>query len=65
MFLSTTILKIIIKISKKQNFFSSGSQEDMHQSTCAVVVHTIGLLKARWMCLDIAGGKLLYSPEKP
>ena len=25
---------------------------------------TTGVLKARWMCLDTAGGKLLYSLEK-
>ncbi|TWW54060.1 putative nuclease HARBI1 [Takifugu flavidus] len=25
---------------------------------------TIGILKGRWMCLDTAGGKLLYKPEK-
>ena len=25
---------------------------------------TNGVLKDRWMCLDTAGGKLLYSPEK-
>ena len=35
-----------------------------HQSTRAVVERTIGVLKARWMCLDTARGKLLYSPEK-
>jgi len=32
--------------------------------TRAVVEHNIGVLKARWMCLDTVGGKLLYSPEK-
>lgn len=34
------------------------------QRTCAVVEYTIGILKAKWMCLDTAGGKLLYTPEK-
>ena len=32
------------------------------QSTRAVVESTE--LKARWVCLDTAGGKLLYSPKK-
>lgn len=29
-----------------------------------VIERTIGLLKSRWMCLDAAGGMLLYRPEK-
>lgn len=29
-----------------------------------VVERTIGLLKSCWMCLDAAGGMLLYRPEK-
>ena len=33
-----------------------------HQSTRAIVERTV--LKARWMCLDTTGGKLLHSPEK-
>ncbi|CAL9696489.1 unnamed protein product [Knipowitschia caucasica] len=28
------------------------------------IEHTIGILKGCWMCLDTAGGKLLYKPEK-
>ncbi len=35
-----------------------------HTVTRAVIERTIGVLKARWMCLDTAGGKLLYTPEK-
>ncbi len=35
-----------------------------HLCTRAVVKRTIGVLKARWMCLDTAGGKLLFTPEK-
>ena len=35
-----------------------------HVATRSVVERTIGLLKGRWLCLDIAGGKLLYKPEK-
>ncbi|XP_013882495.1 putative nuclease HARBI1 [Austrofundulus limnaeus] len=36
----------------------------LHTRTRAVVERTIGVLKARWMCLDTAGGKLLYTSEK-
>ncbi len=35
-----------------------------HVCTHSVVECTIRVLKARWMCLDFAGGKLLYTPEK-
>ncbi|KAI3356737.1 hypothetical protein L3Q82_003418 [Scortum barcoo] len=38
-----------------------------HCQACAVVEHTIGLLKGRWRCLaclDASGGKLSYRPEK-
>lgn len=32
--------------------------------TPAVVKCTVGVVKARWMCLNLAGGKLLDMPEK-
>ncbi len=35
-----------------------------HTVTRAVIERTIRVLKARWVCLDTAGGKLLYTPEK-
>uniref|UniRef100_A0A3B4XDK2 Putative nuclease HARBI1 n=1 Tax=Seriola lalandi dorsalis TaxID=1841481 RepID=A0A3B4XDK2_SERLL len=35
-----------------------------HARTRSTVKHTIGILKGRWMCLDTAGCKLLYKPEK-
>lgn len=35
-----------------------------HARARSVVERTIGLLKSRWMCLDAAGGMLLYRPEK-
>ncbi|XP_062295779.1 putative nuclease HARBI1 [Scomber scombrus] len=35
-----------------------------HTVTRAMVERTIGVLKARWRCLDTSGGKLLYTPEK-
>ncbi|XP_062300173.1 putative nuclease HARBI1 [Scomber scombrus] len=35
-----------------------------HTVTLPVVERTIGVLKARWRCLDTSGGKLLYTPEK-
>lgn len=37
---------------------------DAHARTRSIVECTIGILKGRWLCLDIAGGKLLYKPEK-
>ena len=36
----------------------------IHALTRAVIERTFGQLKGRWMCLDTAGGKLLYAPEK-
>lgn len=35
-----------------------------HARARSVIERTIGLLKSRWMCLDAAGGMLLYRPEK-
>ncbi|XP_054635986.1 putative nuclease HARBI1 isoform X1 [Dunckerocampus dactyliophorus] len=35
-----------------------------HTRTRSCVERTIGILKGRWMCLDTAGGRLLYKPEK-
>ena len=35
-----------------------------HVATRAIVERTIGRLKGRWLCLDTAGGKLVYKPEK-
>uniref|UniRef100_A0AAV2JKC6 DDE Tnp4 domain-containing protein n=1 Tax=Knipowitschia caucasica TaxID=637954 RepID=A0AAV2JKC6_KNICA len=44
---------------------SSGSvYNDKHVRTRSIIERTIGILKGRWMCLDTAGGKLLYKPEK-
>ena len=37
---------------------------NIHAHTRAVIERTFGLLKGRWMCLDTAGGRLLYAPEK-
>ncbi|KAK0132138.1 putative nuclease HARBI1 [Merluccius polli] len=34
------------------------------RTTHHYIERTIGILKGRWMCLDTAGGKLLYKPEK-
>ncbi|XP_034035036.1 putative nuclease HARBI1 [Thalassophryne amazonica] len=34
-----------------------------HTKTCVVVERCAGLLKGRWMCLEHAGGTLLYKPE--
>ncbi|TWW78197.1 putative nuclease HARBI1 [Takifugu flavidus] len=36
----------------------------MHARSRSTIERTIGILKGRWMCLDTAGGKLLYKPEK-
>ena len=36
----------------------------MHAHTRSTIERTIGILKGRWMCLDTAGGKLLYKQEK-
>lgn len=35
-----------------------------HVLTRSVVERTIGRLKIRWLCLDTAGGTLLYKPDK-
>ncbi len=40
------------------------SYNEHHLCTRAVVKRTTDVLKARWMCLDTAGGKLLFTPEK-
>ncbi len=40
------------------------SYNQQHTRTHSTIQHTIGILKVRWMCLDPAGGKLLYKPEK-
>uniref|UniRef100_A0AAV2JX84 DDE Tnp4 domain-containing protein n=1 Tax=Knipowitschia caucasica TaxID=637954 RepID=A0AAV2JX84_KNICA len=40
------------------------SYNDKHARTRSIIERTIGILKGRWMCLDTAGGKLLYKPEK-
>ena len=40
------------------------SYNEMHARTRSTIERTIGILKGRWMCLDTAGGKLLYKPEK-
>ena len=37
---------------------------ESHVATRAIVERTIGRLKGRWLCLDTAGGKLLYKPQK-
>ncbi|KAK6319506.1 putative nuclease HARBI1 [Coregonus clupeaformis] len=39
-------------------------QEASNNQRHARTRSTIGILKGRWMCLDTAGGKLLYEPEK-
>lgn len=36
----------------------------VHAHMRAVIERTSGLLKSCWMCLDAAGAKLLYTPEK-
>ncbi|CAI9620081.1 unnamed protein product, partial [Staurois parvus] len=35
-----------------------------HSKSRAIVEHTIGLLKSRFLCLARPGGELLYSPQK-
>lgn len=40
------------------------SYNQRHVRTRSTIERTIGILKGRWMCLDTAGGKLLYKPEK-
>ncbi|KAF1381275.1 hypothetical protein PFLUV_G00152140 [Perca fluviatilis] len=40
------------------------SYNQRYALTCSTIERTIGILKGRWMCLDTAGGKLLYKPEK-
>ncbi len=40
------------------------SYNERRTCTRAVVERTTDVLKARWMCLDTAGGKLLFTPEK-
>ncbi|CAL9690972.1 unnamed protein product [Knipowitschia caucasica] len=40
------------------------SYNDKYARTRSIIERTIGILKGRWMCLDTAGGKLLYKPEK-
>ena len=37
---------------------------ESHARTLEIVERTIGVLKGRWMCLDMAEGKLLYKPDK-
>uniref|UniRef100_A0A674MSP0 Putative nuclease HARBI1 n=1 Tax=Takifugu rubripes TaxID=31033 RepID=A0A674MSP0_TAKRU len=36
----------------------------MHARSRCTIERTIGILKGRWMCLDTAGGKLPYKPER-
>ncbi|XP_029702488.1 putative nuclease HARBI1 [Takifugu rubripes] len=36
----------------------------MHARSRSTIERTIGMLKGRRMCLDTAGGNLLYKPEK-
>ncbi|XDV25459.1 hypothetical protein PO909_029375 [Leuciscus waleckii] len=37
---------------------------DAHTRARSVVERAIGLLKCRWCCFDVSGGRLLYQPKK-